>query len=366
MLIYIITFIISGGFTFLAQKMFEKEKKNLGIFASFFAIILPAIVAGLRDSIIGTDTRAYIRYFNYACDSNSFLQYNNLSRLEIGYDLIIYIVSRIANNYHVFLFVTELLVIIPIYMRAYERRKENSMTLTMIVAYLLMFNMSLNINRQCIAIAIITYGLKYVENKNFIKFVITVLIAMTFHLTAIVTLPIYFIFWIVKTKHKGFAKVLIICLVLFCVLGIISIAQFLIDYGLLPNAYSDYLTVNSTAYIDEKQLLLRAIFIIIMIYGYRKLKKEDQFIESYTILIIVELILSQLGGIYTWLNRISFFYQMPIYIYILPCLRKAFKDDRLNKSFYNLLCITVLFVYWYYTTVYLGYYDTVPYISQII
>ena len=136
MLIYIITFIFSCCLTFIAQQMFIKNKKIPGILASFFAIILPAIIAGLRDITIGTDTSSYFRYFNYACDSNTFMEYNNLSRLEIGYNLIIYIVSRFTNNFNVFLFIAQLFVMVPIYIRAYEKRQENSMTLTMAVAYL--------------------------------------------------------------------------------------------------------------------------------------------------------------------------------------------------------------------------------------
>lgn len=366
MLIYIVTFLISLFFTFIAQKMFEIGKKNIGYFASFFAILFPTFIAGIRDKIVGTDTTAYIRYFNLACETNDFIEYSSASRLEIGFDFVTFLISRISDDYHVFLFFIELLIIMPIYIRVYEKRKENSMILTMAVIYLLMFNLSLNISRQCIAIAIIIFGWKYIEKRSLIKYFITILIAMSFHLTAIVALPIYFIFWLLQMKFKIFSKILIFIGVVIAVVSFVGISQLLIDYGILPANYENYLDIDTYSTIDLKQILLRGPFILILVVAYRKLKRENTFIESYSILLVIELIFALSGRRNQLLGRISYFYQLPIYTYILPYLRKAFKNDRLNTMFYNFICIGILFLYWYYTVVHIGYYNTIPYVTDII
>ena len=60
MLPYLFVFAISIFSTYLAQLCYNRNNKFLFVLFSAVAILTPALLAGFRDSGIGTDTEIYV------------------------------------------------------------------------------------------------------------------------------------------------------------------------------------------------------------------------------------------------------------------------------------------------------------------
>ena len=73
MVIYIFTFLLSA----ILFRIYEKHSdKKYAKWIAMIAILIPAILAGCRAEVIGTDVRTYvIRYYEEARYSSSFIDY---------------------------------------------------------------------------------------------------------------------------------------------------------------------------------------------------------------------------------------------------------------------------------------------------
>lgn len=150
----------------------------------------------------GTDWDSYYIYFNW------FNGITLLGYMEPGFTLLTSI-NATCFNYTTQLTCIALLSIIPIAWR-YKQISPYpffSLFIWFATSFAHIFPV-----RQSIAIALFVFSWKYIEEKKLYPFLVTILIAMTFHLTAFVAIPTYFI-W-----HKHFSAKFYIC-----TLGILAI-----------------------------------------------------------------------------------------------------------------------------------------------
>ena len=87
--------------------------------------------------------------------------------------------------------------------------------------------------RQTIAISLFVFSWKFIEEKKLWRFLITIAIAMSFHLTAFVVIPTYFI-W-----HRYFSARFYII-----VLSILTLISFSSE-GLMQNILDQSLSLNN-------------------------------------------------------------------------------------------------------------------------
>ena len=121
MIIYICVFILSITFTYFAEK--SRNKINF-ILCSFIAILIPSILAGIRDSGIGTDTQVYVDSSWYIIETYAnqsitiFIKdiLNNNIQLEIAYNLIGYCIAVLGGNIHWFYFILNFIVLLFVYL----------------------------------------------------------------------------------------------------------------------------------------------------------------------------------------------------------------------------------------------------------
>lgn len=228
-MIYIVIFIVTILFTYIAEKNFEKKNKAIGIVFSILAILIPSILAGIRTLDVGIDVQVYVEQnFKIALQSQSFKECLENCNTDFLYVVINYIISRISNSINVLMFVVELINMVLVYMFIYNKRKSIHMWLAM-AAYLLMFyNISLNLVRQSLAVSVTLLSIRYIENKKPVKFYTCIFIATLLHSTAIFTLPIYVIFNIINKKNKNFYKTVILLVITIAVLNYQNIIQFLV------------------------------------------------------------------------------------------------------------------------------------------
>ena len=84
------------------------------------------------------------------------------------------------------------MVFVYLFLKRYEG--QISTGLGFFIYLLLFYNTSLNVVRQGIAIPIILYSFKFIDDRKPVSYLLFVLIAGSFHISSIVVLPFYYLF----------------------------------------------------------------------------------------------------------------------------------------------------------------------------
>lgn len=121
---------------------------------------------------------------------------------ELGFRYSLKILGGISNSFTFFLLIFGL-VWTYLY---YKTIKEYSPFIMVSILFLLIgpFNQSIFVLRQHMAMAIVLISYKFIINGDLKKFLFTILLAFSFHYTAIVAIPMYFIYAIKNNKNLVF------------------------------------------------------------------------------------------------------------------------------------------------------------------
>lgn len=372
MIPYLICFIITPLFTYMAEKSFKEEKRKKGIFFSLIAIIVPCIIAGLRDLSVGVDAEIYVAPILKQIQGMSLLVAFNTYSLEKGYILLMYLASYITNNPNMLLFLIQLIITVCIYLTAYKCKNKISMTIFMSVYILYIYTKSLNIIRQSIAIALFIYSLTYLFNKKYIKTFIIFIIALAFHSSIAFCGVIYVLFIINNLKIKYNIKTLIfifiIVITFICAINMQSIMKFFVfELNILPETYYNYfadmISIDKN-YVDFIiKIALTTIASVIVYYDKRKenLSVNITLLESIVLGVIFTItmfFIGQLGEIY----RIAFSFIAIGMIYIFSNVFNIVKDNLFNKLFSYGIIVALLLLQWIIYYVINGEASLYPYI----
>ena len=201
--IILISAIIIGSF------LFKKKKKSY----LFIICILMSIIAVLRNILIGNDTLNYYRTFSSIVEIGN--EYFLSSRLESGYLFLNLFFSYFSKDFNAFLITISLFINFSICYTIFKESKNPTLSLLLFIFLRLFFN-EMNIVRQYIAIAIVLFSLKYVKNRNLVKFILCILLASTFHTSAIAAILLYFLYGkLIEKNMKIIIYVVSIILFLF-------------------------------------------------------------------------------------------------------------------------------------------------------
>lgn len=375
MLIYLLGFFIS---CFILWATKDWKAKSIGfVLCSIVALLIPCLIAGLRDSSIGTDVEVYATTLLDAADqSDSFLElwngtyyhgshyYRDVSILGLGFVALTWLISKTADTLFALLFCTQLLTIVPIFLGLLRFRDKVPTWLGMAVYYLLYFNQSLNIMRQWIAMGILFFGLYYLSRREFLKYSATILVASVFHTSAFLgffVLGVY-VFATAEGIFSRRIRMMIMIILAALLLGSLSIvAEFLTFFGL--DRYAAYLGDFEISLL-WKQLVLRLPVIVLLALNWSRLEEATPLASLFVVMASFDLLISQLGSIRTDSSRIGLYFS-EYAIISLPFLTASGKGlgnkERIVKLVNTAAIIGYSLLYWYMVYVVQGWSETIPY-----
>jgi len=194
-LIYLLVFLTTIFLTYLWENIldnhnrFKKEKKVIPV----MIILLPCILASLRDVTVGTDVRGYlIPNFQIAltCDTfNEFLLMQK-NKLEVGFNLLIYLGAMFKSLWVTF-FLIEFMIVVPVLYVLYRIRERASMTIGMIIFLFLFYNFSLSGMRQSVAMSLLLLFVYFFKSTSYGYGLIFGVLSFLFHKSAIIFMVIF-------------------------------------------------------------------------------------------------------------------------------------------------------------------------------
>lgn len=164
----------------------------------FVAGAIIVLITGLRSPYVGSpDTYRYGRGFEQFAEIPDFLEYYNdrlaersLLVSETGFYLTNWLLSRVFSDGQVIVFITMLFCTYSVCRFIYLNSEDAPTSLLIYVALGLMtFNM--NGMRQAWAMSVCLFAYEHAKKGKLIPFVLTVLLAMQFHKTALCFMPVF-------------------------------------------------------------------------------------------------------------------------------------------------------------------------------
>src|SRR5690625_3220579 len=170
--------------------MFEKiYRKSINKKIWVFVLVTPLLIlSALRAPTVGNDTFNYLRSYT-TVSQESFFSHSQ-SRLEIGYIYYMRVIAQLGFSYLGFQVITSTLTLFSVSRFIYKYSSSIAFSFYIFMTTRMFFG-TMNISRQYLAMAILLFSVELIKKRKFIKFSFLVLIATSFHSTAIVFLIVY-------------------------------------------------------------------------------------------------------------------------------------------------------------------------------
>lgn len=185
MIPYILIIFLACGTAYVGRKSQSAAFERLCIWSVGIILIL---FAGLRSYRVGTDTGNYVRIWTYSQSLSEALS----SQMEIGYLILMWVTRNLSDNYAVLLTAIAIIVVtlyLSTIVKLVDRYEFGVYVFIALNSYAGFFNGA----RQAIAVAICFFALRFLLDKRFVPYIACIAIAMVFHKTALVALPLYFL-----------------------------------------------------------------------------------------------------------------------------------------------------------------------------
>ena len=374
MAVYIVAFLLSILLFYIADSQQYRgtgSKVCVGC-----ALLIPCLVAGLRDRTIGTDVLVYVEpLFLEARVSDSFLEFYNsfiikadtwwattpVNEIEIGFTFLCYVAAKVFNSMPLLLFCIQALTVIPIYKGLRAFSDTQPVWLGMVVYYLMFYNQTLNMMRQWIAMAFLFNGFQFLRSRQYRKYFLFVLVAALFHNSAVLAIGVFFIHQLVARENSLNNKVTAFLLILIGVVMILSLEFFAKLMTTLGLRYGNYIT--GELMLMPNQILYRLPILFLLVWRWKYLKEHTPYAHFFLVLIIYDLLASQLTSIFPQSARIALFFS-EYYLLAYPsiCMASASKK---NRQAMKLFTIAYLSYYWWYIYVLMNASETMPYLTSL-
>lgn len=302
----------------------------------FTVMLTLVIVSGLRNNI--GDTYFYAHIYNLSDFSWQYIQ----SQKDMGFGVFQKILKSFSKDPQILILTTSIItnVLIVLVLYKYTRLFELS-----IFVYITggLYLVTMNGMRQCLAAAIVFTATKFLLDRSWWKYVLVVLFAATFHESALVLIPIYFL-----AGYKAWSKATFILLI-FAILIVIGFDKFssVLFSALQDTQYGVYQDVQEKG-ANILRVAVNAVPIIIAYFGREKLRSlfpKSDYIVNMSIVGLAFMIISTKNWIFARFDIYFDLYQLILISWIIKVFRE--KDQKL---IYFLL-IVCFFVYYYYEDV---------------
>lgn len=327
MIVFIVVTII-----FLILDMVFKNKNILTVIYSIILIIL----SGLRSYSVGTDTYGYYNLFRNIDSIEYASLFDNITNMK---DPFFYILSKFLKTLFIsermlfIIYAVVFMTLVSIIIKKYSNNKFLTYVMFICLPY---FFFSMTALRQGIALAFCFFSIQYMIKKEYLKFVLCIIIGALFHKTALVFLVAPFVCNI-KIKFVNFIFIPISYLVsIIFKTEIYNLAIFL-----LSDRAEYYLTYNMS--LNNTLLFINTVMLLVSYFLYKTNKKEDVFFEKTFNLYLFGILFLPFSGIIAEFFRISMCFMIVIII-LLPNVIKNI-ENVITRKIITIVVYIILILY---------------------
>ena len=251
---------------------------------------------------------------------------NPVAKKFIGYSLFMRLCELCGLGYHGMLFIINLLLTAVTFwfITKYSPLPWLSVYLYLVLQF---FAHSMNLLRQSIAAAICLLAYPFIKKRKIFPFIGLVLLAASFHLSALAFLPFY---WVLNWKVSGKKFLLLSALIFPVYLFSNEAAQFITQY--IFRSYAGYIGSRYWKPLGMRYIVFPAIYFGAVWLGRKRLLREDKDNHIFINSAFYTLVLYVFSTHHMLLERFSIFL-FPYAMAVLPRLAATFlPDSRCNRE----------------------------------
>lgn len=316
-----------------SEYVYKKSKMTVLMF--FFGLL---VLLALRDITVGNDLYAYETIFNI-CKSTSFKELPDL-QWELGYTVYNKLVSLVSKDYRVFLIITAVITLFPIYKLYSQEKKYGFLTIALFInmpCFLMVFSGL----RQAMATSIGILAYLAIKNKKYILSALLILLALSFHISAFVLVLIYpAIFFKIKTKHLLFIVPIMLGIYIFRV----QILVFLMDF--LPSKYIEfYGEMQQTGAYGMMILFLIFLVFSFVILDEDFMSKSDYFMRN---ILLIATLFQFFVPVHGLVQRASYYFLIFIPVSIISVVQAPKRRLKNISDLAVVVMVCFFTVYFFY------------------
>lgn len=324
MLIYLLIPIL----LFIFRKSINEKKFTI---PDYIILLLLILICGLRENV-GTDFKLYSKIYD-----------NILAfpRIEFLFANFIKLLNYFNLSLTTFFTLVSYITIALVY-KTIKEQAEYPFESLFIYISLGFYALQFNIIRQMLALAITLYAIKFLKDKNLIKYMACILIAGLCHTTAFIMIPIYFLANLKLSKIHMY-----IILVVFLFLSFLYEPLLKLAATILPR-YSDYLiqnvyTFNQAGIGTYVILISNLILMIILIQNKDKLITYNSDNRKLINIVLFSLLFYFMSLNNTVMVRPGYF----MFVYVIFLLPDLYRVSRFKVNDRNTIVFAIFLVIYY-------------------
>jgi len=278
----------------------ERCDKIIGRICRILITILLATLIGLRNKEIGVDTYNYYEHYylfgQWGCDF-----------IEPGFDWLNRFCFSMGWEANSLFLVISSLTCVFLYL-SLERFKSKDYTIAAFFIYLFTFSFLVNGMRQGVAVAVFLYAYKFIEERRWKCYVISIFFGSLFHASVLLLFPLYFL----NKFHLPGKLYLIIYILSF--LGIfIDLSPYLPEIELGNRDYSQYTEGIRKSSASSLGFIVTTSLNIIVLYLMLKNKLFEK-IPILTNLVFAAFCLKNLGFNLPIIGRVTIYFSWFVFL----------------------------------------------------
>lgn len=334
----------------------KKGKWMIGI-----GLMLPILIAAYRYSV-GTDYFTYFNHFQRMSKVliSEYIESNGIE--EIGNYLLCYFGNKLGG-YNTYLGIIAALTLIPIYLFLKKDNFNINIGISIFIFLCTGFITSFNIMMQMIAVSISTLSYRYIFKKDFLKFLLVIFLASSFHSTALLLIPVYFL-WVKGDENQltlfNKRTLIFIPIFLIFILNIEHLMSLLTNMDIFSD-YSDYALENNRG--SNRDIIIKFMFLILVFILRKQLILHDKRNKLFIIFILLNFIIGLTGGFSPFIKRMGLYFEVS-QIILFPTIIKLYKNSK-ERAIVGFLVLTYIVLLMTFTIYVLKQGHLIPYQYKI-
>lgn len=233
----------------------KKIKHTHRLLSLMFLILF--VLTAFRDVSVGTDTLNYRDWFNWYDDSSL-----TFRRGEYLFEFLIFVFRRLGLGYRTFLITTALLFYAPSYY-VFRKKSRDPILSAFFLFFLGFCFLFFNLSRQLVAVSFGLLSMSFCERDQFGKFIVSIILAMLIHTSAIVLIFLWPIRQI-QIRSGLWCVVLLVSFFVPFVMNTSGLFQAIASNIGLLGKYLGYATWEEKGVFSGNRLLMNFFYVFIM------------------------------------------------------------------------------------------------------
>lgn len=329
-MVYYGTIIFSSIFLYCYLRYGRKnDKRRCDQITVTFFFLSYLLLLCLRDESVGADTRNYIYRFNQIRNLGwaDIFAYTGTGS-EIGFSILNKLVGTIGGS-RLLIIVVATIIVIPVLI-LYRNEAEGSIFCISFFLISLLFGMFFSGMRQSIGISLGVIAYYCVKNKRKVWFLLVVLLAFTFHRTAILLLALYPVYHAKITRKWLWFVVPILALLYYYRDNVFKFITLYFE----NSVYTNYTLLTGSS----GQGALSLLFILLSIYSY--IIMDESLAESEDIGLRNILLLAATIQLFSPLNPVVGRANMYFILFIPAAITRV--NNKRKNMYHQIVVISIV------------------------